>query len=1083
MDEVVRLGMRNALLLVIGFLLPLSAVAGPNCTFTSTPFLPGNVAYVVGQSVTSSLSCTGTGTITYLWRLDGVTLPGETGSSFAFTPNQERVYIVSFIATDDTGSFQGGWERPAATKLSPTATRITEGAIVVGQSVVFQGDGGGDIDEYYRWSIFSDPNGNPSGGIQPQKQITFTPGSAGSWTIRLVLYNGVASEPADITFDVQPQPVNLPPTARLTADPIAAVVGETITLDGSGSSDPENDPLTYQWSLVNPPPGATPFPAATTQKVRTYIPIVPGDYRFRLAVKDELHVASDPAEQLVTVSAVALMPKFKVLLASNNKDYLFDDCAPFNDPCKLKATTHKAGEFLLGDEITLDASDPSNGADMQYHWTITGPGSANGDPNSCLALAPTTANKITCRLPSAGFGDYQIELKLSKSGAFSESTTKLASVEERIEIAFANFGEAPSAQKPYPTFSQLDYGVESNQWHHNGGKGALLKAGGCTITSLAMLARIKAPTSSYDPPGFNQYLASDSFKGFNIDNDVLWSPAVKALNSLGLEGPTLVDTSPWSTNPSRSALEHLARKRKMMILWTHSRNHSDQDNPAKAAADERWVTETGACSRETPNISECHKNHNHYMVVSGLGYIGGQARVLLRDPGYKNRVTQSLDHPRPNSGYDGQKYGVAIFTPDNLVKEMRPRTQGGVEAILAESEEEALLISPSGFRLGTDPETHQSFNEISGAVARASGIARGGDDVDGEALFLSTKFSLPVTESGTYTIRTRFNASGLATGSAVVLGSDGTVLNRKPYQAVGTAGAVAVLSFSADSHSFTDGVLSLSGMRILSRTTKRTDEIELHGSIALGANSNGISPEVEEVTLHVGVDGGSISASALRYTGGGWIYYEPTKKSGIYDFRLHNDNTFSIKARNLSASSYKPGNKANIELIIGDDRFSGNFTVANSIAKKLISITPDRLSYAQGDRAHIFTEILGSTNSETETVAVLLINAEEEFPVATEGAKSEFIYPLKISGAIDLEAQAYLQDKRTAAGLIGGIKTFRIERDEIRSRLEDGVDSETKENLEKRLVLVENRLTVLRGELQKIRTPIGPSARETIYVE
>ena len=80
-------------------------------------------------------------------------------------------------------------------------------------------------------------------------------------------------------------PTNEPPTANAGAD-IAALVGQVVSLDSSGSQDPDGDPLAYFWSLIEVPEGsvaalgdpANPSPSILIDK--------PGIYVAQLIVND-----------------------------------------------------------------------------------------------------------------------------------------------------------------------------------------------------------------------------------------------------------------------------------------------------------------------------------------------------------------------------------------------------------------------------------------------------------------------------------------------------------------------------------------------------------------------------------------------------------------------------------------------------------------------------------------------------------------------------------------------------------------------------------------------------------------------------
>jgi PKD repeat protein len=75
--------------------------------------------------------------------------------------------------------------------------------------------------------------------------------------------------------------VNQPPVAVAKATPTSGPVGMTVTFDGSGSSDPNGDPLTYAWDLD----GDGAFDDSTAVKP-SWIYNAAGSYRVSLQVSD-----------------------------------------------------------------------------------------------------------------------------------------------------------------------------------------------------------------------------------------------------------------------------------------------------------------------------------------------------------------------------------------------------------------------------------------------------------------------------------------------------------------------------------------------------------------------------------------------------------------------------------------------------------------------------------------------------------------------------------------------------------------------------------------------------------------------------
>ena len=171
---------------------------------------------------------------------------------------------------------------------APVAQAGQDQTVTTGSVVQLDGSASTDPDGdplTYAWTLSSKPAGSTASLSSADTATpSLTSDLEGDYQITLVVNDGtIDSAPATLTITALS--ANQAPVAHAGEDQ-TVTTGSVVQLDGSASSDPDGDPLTYTWSITSKPAGST---AALSDPVAgnpSFTADMEGTYVLRLIVND-----------------------------------------------------------------------------------------------------------------------------------------------------------------------------------------------------------------------------------------------------------------------------------------------------------------------------------------------------------------------------------------------------------------------------------------------------------------------------------------------------------------------------------------------------------------------------------------------------------------------------------------------------------------------------------------------------------------------------------------------------------------------------------------------------------------------------
>ena len=396
--------------------------------------------------------------LTYTWSflptatspVTSVSLSYPTPSTATFVPSAVGSYKFALHVNDGRSTSAADTviinvTLPAGQNSPPIAVITNSDVglnVAINSTIQLDGSQSYDIDGNpisYLWTIEQKPVGSnvtAVGNSTTPDKASFVADVVGDYVISLVVNDGqVNSNKTMIT--VHASTANVAPLAVISGSQVQYIhIGESITLDGSTSSDSNLDPLSYLWNVTSKPTGSTITTSGTGNTAATFLltPDIPGLYHVSLVVNDG--VFNSPAVEVIvdtlipgegTFTAPALLSFSSDLPYHGSvNSYDFTNFVPGASYYQITGltvgTTYLASIKNMTEDADITVRSNTNGLPILCNDIIAGLGEKR-----CMAMADTNSLVVepVGSYDALGVGTY-FDLDLTPVLAQGISTSPIA---------------------------------------------------------------------------------------------------------------------------------------------------------------------------------------------------------------------------------------------------------------------------------------------------------------------------------------------------------------------------------------------------------------------------------------------------------------------------------------------------------------------------------------------------------------------------------------------------------------------------------------------------------------------------------